>query len=354
MSNTITIGSKKIGNDQPCFIIAELSANHNHSLAKAKKLIGLAAECGVDAIKLQTYTADTMTIDCDKEYFQVNHPVWGGQTLYQLYQKAYTPWEWHAELKATAESKNLILFSTPFDSTAVNFLEELGMPAYKIASFELVDIPLIKYIAAKKKPIILSTGMATIEEIDLAVSTILAEGNNQIVLLKCTSSYPANTCDLNLAAINTLIDRYKTCIGLSDHSMSSDVAIAAVSLGAKVIEKHFTLSRADQGPDSHFSLEPLELKQLVHSIRVIEQALGKGEIGPTGEESKSLVFRRSLFVVQDMKAGDIFTENNLRSIRPGHGLAPKYYFKVIGKRSAQDISRGTPLAKNMLEGYISV
>ena len=349
MNKQITIGSRTIGEKQPCFIIAELSANHNHSLARAKELIRVASECGVDAIKLQTYTPDTMTIDCDNEYFQVKHPVWGGQTLYQLYAKAYTPWEWHAELKNYAESLGLVLFSTPFDNTSVDFLETLDMPCYKIASFELVDIPLIKYIAAKQKPIIMSTGMGTIEEIDLAVQTIRDEGNNQLILLKCTSSYPANVEDMNLSAIQSIQFKYSVTVGLSDHSMSNDVCIAAVALGAKVIEKHFTLSRIDEGPDSHFSLEPEELKNLVKSIRAIEASIGNGEIGPTGDELKSIIFRRSLFVVKDIKAGEVFTKENLRSIRPGNGLAPKYYYDILGKKASQTIPKGTPLTDSIVE-----
>ena len=350
MNQDIYIGSKTIGENVPCFIIAELSANHNHSLTRAKELIKSAADCGVDAIKMQTYTPETMTIDCDNEYFQVKHPIWGGQTLYQLYAKAYTPWEWHAELKSYAESLGLILFSTPFDNTAVDFLETLEMPCYKIASFELVDIPLIKYIASKQKPIIMSTGMGSEEEIDLAVKTILAEGNDELILLKCTSSYPANVAEMNLLAIQTLQEKYGVCVGLSDHSMSNDISIAAVCLGAKVIEKHFTLSRKDEGPDSHFSLEPEEMKNLVQSIRDIEDAFGSGKIEPTKEELNSIIFRRSLFVVKDMKVGDVFTKENVRSIRPGNGLAPKYYFDVLGKKALVDLICGTPLCITDVNG----
>ncbi len=350
MMNLIKIGERWVGKNQPCFIIAELSANHQHDFKRAKDLVAEAKECGVDAIKIQTYTPDTLTIDCDNEYFRIQHPVWGGQTLYELYGKAYTPWEWHADLKNYAEQLGLVFFSTAYDRSSADFLEKLQIPVYKIASFELVDIPLIKYVAKKKRPVMLSTGMANEEEVDLAVRTIRAEGNDEIILLKCTSSYPAKAEEMNLSSIPFLAEKFGTVAGLSDHSLTSEVAIAAVALGAKVIEKHFTLSRQEQGPDSHFSLEPQEMKSLVNAVRSIEKALGTTELGPTREEKNSMVFRKSLFAVRDIKKGESLTEENIRSIRPGYGLLPKYYFDLLGKTVTRDIKAGMPLSLDMIEG----
>jgi len=348
--NMIQIAHRWVGRNQPCFIIAELSANHLHDFQRAKNLIAEAKQCGVDAVKIQTYTPDTLTIDCDNELFQIKHPVWGGQTLYELYGKAYIPWEWHQDLKNYAEQLGLVFFSTTYDISSANFLEKLNVPVYKIASFELVDLPFLKDIAAKGKPIILSTGMATLDEIASAVQTIREQGNEDIILLKCTSAYPAKAEEMNLRGIPVLSENFNVIVGLSDHSLSNDVTIAAVTLGAKVIEKHFTLSRQDGGPDASFSLEPNEMQTLVQSIRNIEKALKVPEFGPTPEERKNLSFRRSLFVIKDIHKGERITEEHVRSIRPGYGLDPRYYFNIIGKRVVKDVKRGAPLSFDAIEG----
>jgi len=326
------------------FIVAELSANHYHDVNIAKDTIKAAKESGADAIKLQTYTPDTITIDCDNEYFQLKSgTIWDGQSLYGLYKKAYTPWEWHEELFETAKNEGLICFSTPFDFSAVDFLEKFDPPCYKIASFEITDIPLIEYVASKGKPIIMSTGIATLADIERAVNACRKVGNNEITLLKCTSSYPAPIEEANLLTIPHLKETFDVVPGLSDHTMGSSVAIAAVALGAKIIEKHFILDRNLGGPDSSFSMEPEEFKQMVESIRNVEKALGKINYDLTPKAKNSRVFTRSLFIVEDVKAGETVTENNVRSIRPGYGLHPMYLNEVMGKKFRKNISKGTPL-----------
>lgn len=342
------ISGRKISPTHPVFIIAEMSANHNQSFDEAVRILHAAKECGADAIKLQTYTPDTMTIDSDQDYFRIKGTIWEGEKLYNLYGKAYTPWEWQPELKKIADEIGIILFSTPFDKTAVDFLEAMDVTAYKIASFELVDIPLIEYVAGKRKPIIMSTGMASFSEIEEAVSAARNAGAREIALLKCTSSYPALPEDMNLKTISHLSEAFGVPAGLSDHTLGIAASVAAVALGACIIEKHLTLSRAVPGPDSAFSLEPQEFRGMVEAIRVAEKALGTVNYGITAEEEKSKVFRRSLIVVKDMKAGDIFTEENVRSIRPGYGLPPKYIKDIIGKRVMRDIKRGTPLSWELL------
>lgn len=327
-------------------IIAELSANHNGRLERAKETIRAAADAGADAIKLQTYTADTLTIDCDNEYFRIGGgTLWDGRTLYDLYKEAYTPWEWHSELQQEAFAYGLEFFSTPFDASAVDFLEELDVPLYKVASFELVDIPLLKKIGSTKKPVIMSTGMASEDEIHEALDALRLSGCPEVVLLKCTSAYPANPEDANLVTIPDMVEKFGCKVGLSDHTMGIVVPVAAVALGATVVEKHFTLNRADGGADSGFSLEPDEFKAMAEAIRITESALGSISYGGTEGEQKGKSFRRSLFVVKDMKSGEIFSEDNVRSIRPGYGLPPKYIDEVCGKVAACDILRGTPLKK---------
>jgi len=347
----IVIGHRRIGTGQPIYIIAELSANHNQDFGQAVQLIHAAKDAGADAIKLQTYTPDTITIDCDNEYFRVGGgTLWDGRTLYDLYGEAYTPWEWQPKLKAVANDLGMDLFSSPFDFTAVDFLEEMGVPAYKIASFELVDLPLIRRVAQTGKPIIMSTGMATLAEIDEAVRTAREAGVTQIALLKCNSAYPAPPEEMNLLTILHLAKAFGAPVGLSDHTLGIAVPVAAVALGACIIEKHFTLSRSVPGPDSTFSLEPQEFKAMVEAVRVAEKALGKVSYEVTERETASRVFRRSLFVVRDVEAGEVFTEENVRSIRPGYGLHTRYLEEVLGKRSSTEIPRGTPLSRYLVEG----
>lgn len=346
----MNIENFKINDKSPCFIIAELSANHGHDINIAKETIKAVKECGADAIKLQTYTADTMTIDCDNEYFQINQgTLWDGTTLYKLYQDAYTPWEWQKELKEYAESLGLVCFSTPFDKSAVDFLEDLDVPAYKVASFEINDIPLIEYIASKGKPIIISTGIATLEDIELAVETCKKAGNNNIILLKCTSQYPAKLEDANLNTMVDLKERFGVMVGLSDHTMDIEVPITAVALGAKVIEKHFILDRSIGGPDADFSLDKKEFKAMVDSVRKTEKAVGIVSYDLDEKKMKSREFSRSLFIVKDVKKGDIITEENVRSIRPGYGLHTKYYDEVLGKKFNDDLKKGTPLSFDVIE-----
>ena len=338
------IGNFSFKNNSGTFIIAELSANHNQNFEIAVKTIEQAAKAGADAIKVQTYTADTITIDCDNEYFQIKQgTIWDGKTLYQLYKEAYTPWEWQPKLKEIAEKLGLVFFSSPFDFTAVDFLENMQVPAYKIASFEITDIPLIEYVAKKGKPIIISTGIATIDDIQLAVDTCRNAGNNQLALLKCTSSYPAPIDEVNLLTISDLEKRFNVISGLSDHTMSNAVSIAAVALGAKIIEKHFILNRSMGGPDAQFSIEPKELTQLVQNVRDVEKAIGKATYELSPKVLKSREHSRSLFVVIDIKAGENFTIENIRSIRPGYGLHTKYFSEIIGKTAKFNIEKGTPL-----------
>jgi pseudaminic acid synthase len=330
-------------NNKRSLIVAEISANHGQSLNRAITLIKKAKECGVDAVKFQAYSPDTMTIDLDTKYFQIKHPKWGGQTLYQLYKKAYTPWNWFKKLKKVTDDLGIIFFSTAFDKTAVDFLEELEVPMHKIASFELVDIPLVEYMAKTHKPIILSTGMAKIAEIREAVNTARAGGAKEVILLKCISSYPAQACDMNLRTIPHMRRLFRCPVGLSDHTLGSEAALAAVCLEAVVIEKHFTLSRNIKSPDSFFSVEPDELRGLVNSIRIIEKALGRVYYGLKGEEKKNRIFRRSLFAVKDIKEGEKFSEENVKSIRPAYGLPPKYLSGIRGKCARRDIKKGTPI-----------
>lgn len=346
--NNIRFQNHEISSDSPCFVIAEISANHNNKIENAKELIKLAKESGANAVKVQTYTAETMTLDCKNDFFKIKAGPWKGRTLFDLYKDASMPWEWQKELNDFSQKIGITFFSTPFDKSAVDFLEEMNVPIYKIASFELVDIPLIEYVAQKQKPIILSTGMATLEEIGLAVSTIRKVGNEQIILLKCTSNYPAIPESMNLLNIKTLRKTFNTLIGLSDHSMQNEIAVAAVVLGAKVIEKHFTLSRENPGPDSHFSMEPQEFKGMVSAIRIVESAVKDGKFGPTENENRNLVFRRSLFVTQTISKGEVFTVDNIKSIRPGNGLSPKYLPFVLNKTSSKNIERGTPLSLDMI------
>ncbi|MEI7732397.1 MAG: pseudaminic acid synthase [Verrucomicrobiota bacterium] len=349
MNNELTINQHRIGAGQPVYIIAELSANHGQNFDQAVHIIRAMKEAGADAVKVQTYTADTLTIPCDNEYFRIGGgTLWDGRTLHELYQQAYMPWEWTPKLMAIAQELGLDFFSTPFDFTAVDFLESLKVPAHKVASFELVDIPLLQKIAATGKPIVASTGMASLAEIQEAVDTMRQVGNTQLALLKCTSAYPASPDEMNLRTLGDLAARFQVPVGLSDHTLGIAVPIAAVSLGACIIEKHFTLSRAIPGPDSAFSLEPPEFKAMVQAIRVAEKALGRVSYEISGNESKSRMFRRSLFVVEDVQAGERFTETNVRSIRPGHGLHTRHLREVLGKRASQSISRGTPLSWDLI------
>jgi len=346
----LKIAERKIGKNYPVFIVAELSANHLHKFDNAVKLIKAAKDAGADAVKLQTYTPDTITIDCDNEYFQIKQgTIWDGKTLYELYKEAYTPWEWQPELKEIAEELGLIFFSTPFDKTAVDFLEEINIPCYKIASFEITDIPLIEYVASKGKPVIISTGIATLTDIQEAVNACKRMGNSQIALLKCTSAYPAPLEEVNLKTIPDMAEKFKIVIGLSDHTLGISVPVASVALGAKIIEKHFTLSRSLGGPDAAFSLEPEEFKAMVKAVREVEKALGDVCYELTEKMRKNRQFSRSLFIINNIKAGEVFTEKNVRSIRPGYGLHPRYLKKILGRRATQDIERGTPLEWSLME-----
>lgn len=329
------------------YIIAEMSANHAGSFERAKEIIHAAKEAGADCIKIQTYTADTLTINCDNKYFQIDNGTWEGENLYQLYGKAYTPWKWQADLKAEAEKTGIDFLSTPFDKTSVDFLEGLQVEAYKIASFELVDLPLIDYVASKRKPIILSTGMGTLEEIEEAVDTI-RKYHDHITLLKCSSAYPAITDEMNLRTMLDMKERFGVPCGLSDHSMGSLGAVTAVAMGAEVIEKHFCLSRKTETPDSSFSMEPEEFARMVREIRIVEKAKGKVYYGPSAQEEESIVFRRSIFAVKDIKKGETFSEDNIRVIRPGYGMKPKYWNEVIGKTALCDVERGTPVWSEMI------
>ena len=344
------IGNNEIGEGKPVYIIAELSANHNGSFERAVETLRAAADAGANAIKLQTYTADTLTLDCDNEYFKIgNGTVSEGKTLYELYSEAYTPWEWQPKLKKEAEKLGLDCFSSPFDTTAVDFLEKMDVPAYKIASFELVDIPLIKYTASKMKPIIISTGMTTEDEIKDAVDAVYSTGNRDLALLKCTSAYPALPEDMNLRTIPDMAKKFGVTVGLSDHTLTNDVSIASVALGATIIEKHITLSRAEGGHDAGFSLEPAEFAKMVESIRTVEKALGKINYQTTEKEKALRKLRRSLFAVKDIKKGEAFTSVNIRSIRPGAGLDPKYYEEILGKESVCNMKKGTPLELDLVK-----
>lgn len=337
------IGSKVL-------IIAELSANHGQDINIAKKTILAAKNAGADAVKLQTYTPDTLTIDASNEHFTIKGgTIWDGRTLYDLYSEAFTPWEWHQELKNYATELGLIFFSTPFDRTAVDFLEQLDIPVYKVASFEITDIPLIEYIAATGKPIIISTGIASLSDIEAAVNACREQNNDQIILLKCTSDYPARIEDANLLTIPNLGDTFGVEVGLSDHTLGNTVPIVSVALGAKVIEKHLILDKELGGPDAAFSLEPHEFRSMVCSVREAEASLGSVDYTLTKGKQKNRLLSRSLFVVEEIKAGESLTESNIKSIRPGHGLPPKYLKNVLGKKVRSDLKKGTPLSFELLE-----
>jgi len=343
MRDSVTVAGRRIGKNSPVFIVAEISANHGQDFNRAVALIKQAKQCGADAVKFQTYTPDTLTIDASNKYFQIRHPKWGGQTLYQLYKQAYAPWKWFKKLKKVADDVGIIFFSTAFDKTAVDFLEELHVPVHKIASFELVDLPLIEHAARTKKPLILSTGMATIAEIREAVSTAKSAGAKKVILMKCVSSYPARPEEMNLITIPHMQKMFRMPVGFSDHSLGIGASVTAVSLGASVIEKHFTLSRKLKTVDSFFSIEPQELRMLVDTIRVLKKATGKVHYGLTKEEKGNRIFRRSLFAVEDIKKGQKFTDKNIRSIRPAHGLAPKHLKSIMGGVAKKPIKKGTPL-----------
>jgi pseudaminic acid synthase len=335
---------RKIGPGEPAYIIAELSANHHQKYEAAVELLHAAKDAGADAVKLQTYTADTITFNSKSEYFQIKSgTLWDGKTLYDLYQEAYTPWEWQPKLKLEADHLGIHLFSSPFDFTAVDFLEKMKVPAYKVASFELVDLPLIQKMAKTGKPLIMSTGMATRDEIKEAVNAAKAGGAKDIALLKCTSAYPAPAEEMNLRTIADLSKAFGLPVGLSDHTLGIEVPVAAVALGANLVEKHIVASRAAGGPDSAFSLEPWEFKAMVRAVRNAEKSLGQVHYGPAPHEKKNTGFRRSLFVVKDMRAGEVFTAENTRSIRPANGLPPKHLNEVLGRKAKNDIKAGTPL-----------
>ena len=348
MSQVINIGGRRIGPGYSCYIIAEMSGNHGQSFDQAVKILRAAKEAGADAVKLQTYTADTLTIDCKNQFFRIDGTLWDGRTLHDLYREAFTPWEWQPRLHEIAQRIGLELFSTPFDASAVDFLERMDVPAHKIASFENCDIALLRKVAGTGKPIIASTGMATLAEIDEMVRVIKEAGGNELALLKCTSAYPAPLEEMNLRTIPHMAQAFHVPVGLSDHTLGSVAPIAAVALGACIIEKHFTLSRSLAGPDSAFSLEPMEFKAMVDGVRNCEKVLGCVDYGLTAAEAKSRVFRRSLFVVEDIRAGEMFTERNVRSIRPGHGLHTRHLEEVLGRRATSDIERGSPLTWEMI------
>jgi pseudaminic acid synthase len=340
----IQIGKRSVGSGQPTYLIAEMSANHGQKFEKAVEIIDAAKDAGADAVKLQTYTPDTMTMASDREEFRIRGgTIWDGRNLHDLYIEAYTPWEWQPRLKKVAEDLGMDCFSSAFDSTAVDFLEQMNVPAHKLASFELVDIPLIQKMACTGKPLIISTGMATVAEIEEAMESARAAGATQIALLKCTSAYPALAEEMNLRTIPEMARRFGVPVGLSDHTMGIAVPVAAVALGACIIEKHLTLSRSVAGPDSAFSLEPHEFKAMVDAVRTAEKALGEVHFGLTDKEEASRAHRRSLFVVEDVEQGEAFTGDNVRSIRPGNGLHPRHLTEVLGKSAARGIKRGTPL-----------
>ncbi|KZE82857.1 pseudaminic acid synthase [Myroides marinus] len=338
-----------MGKENPVFIIAELSANHNGSLETALETVRAAKRAGADCIKLQTYTADTITLDSRKDDFMIKGTIWEGKNLHDLYKEAYTPWEWHAEIMKVAEEEGLICFSSPFDFTSVDFLETLNVPAYKIASFEITDIPLIEYVASKGKPIIISTGIATHEDIELAIKTCQKVGNNDIVILKCTSSYPAPIEEANMVMVKDFAERYNVLTGLSDHTMGATVPVVATCFGAKVIEKHFILDRTIGGPDASFSMNEEEFTAMVKAVREAEKAIGIVSYELTEKQVKGKEFARSLYIVEDVREGDIVTIKNVRSIRPGFGLHPKYYEQILGKRFVGDCEKGSRLGISMLE-----
>ncbi|NGP53796.1 pseudaminic acid synthase [Thioalkalivibrio sp. XN8] len=348
MTKQIVIDGRPIGPDHPPYVIAEISANHNGRIENAMALIEAASEAGAAAVKLQTYRPDTITLDSDAEEFRIHGGLWDGRTLYELYEEAHTPWDWHAPLFAHARKAGITLFSSPFDTTAVDLLEELGAPAYKIASFEAVDLPLIRYVAATGKPMIISTGMADAEEIAEAVAAAREGGCKELALLHCVSGYPAPAADYNLRTIADMIERFGVVTGLSDHTLDNSTAIASVALGASLVEKHFTLDRSGGGPDDSFSLEPAELAGLVHGTRTAWEALGAVDYGRKSSEQGNAQFRRSLYFVKDLKAGEVITTDAVRSVRPGYGLAPKYLPEVIGKRVVADVKKNTAVRRELL------
>ena len=350
MNHSFKIGSRIVGDNAPTFIVAELSGNHNQDYNRALELVHAAKEAGADAIKLQTYTADTITIDCDDPIFQINEgTIWDGRTLYDLYQEAYTPWDWQPRIMEEANKLGMECFSSPFDFTSVDFLEEMNVPAYKIASYEINDIPLIRKVAKLHKPIIFATGIAYPEDIRLALDICKEEGNEDIFLLKCVSSYPTPYEEVHLNIIPTLAKTYGCLTGLSDHTMGTAVAVGSIALGAKMVEKHLTLRRSDGGPDSAFSMEPEEFAEMIQDIRIVEKALGSSEYKLTPTQELEHGGSRSLFVVKDIAAGEILTPDNIRSIRPGDGLHTKHYDEILGKQAAFDLKKGTPLKWELLK-----
>lgn len=350
MNKNFNIGKINLGENEKTFIVAEMSANHLQNYERAVEIIKKAAWAGADAIKLQTYTPDTITIDCDNEYFQIKQgTIWDGTTLHKLYETAYTPWEWQPKLKKIAEEEGLEFFSSPFDFSSVDFLEKMDVPAYKIASFEINDIPFIEYVASKGKPIIISTGIARMGDIQDALDACKRMGNENVALLKCTSSYPAPINEINLKTIPNMKDTFDVLTGLSDHTMGNTVSVGGVALGAKIIEKHMTLKRSDGGADSKFSMEPEEFKEMVDNIRIMEEALGKVTYDLTQKQMNSREHSRSLFVVEDIKKGEKFTDKNVRSIRPGFGLQTKYIKSILGKKSKIDIKKGTPMDWKLID-----
>lgn len=350
MNKNIIIGQCSISFESSTYVIAEMSGNHNMDFERAVKILYAAKDSGADAIKIQTYTADTMTLDCDDSCFQITQgTLWDGRTLHELYEEAFTPWEWQPKLQKIANDIGLDFFSSPFDFTSVDFLEKMDVPAYKIASFEITDIPLIKKVARLGKPVIISTGIATLADIELALNTCRNEGNDNIILLKCCSAYPTPYEDINLKTMVNLRDTFDCVVGLSDHTMGDTVAVASVAMGAKVIEKHLTLSRADGGVDSAFSMEPEEFKQMVEHIRIVEKAMGSVTYELSPKQQAEREHSRSLFIAEDMTAGDILDESNMRSVRPANGLHTKYYDKLLGKRVNKDLKMGTPLNWDMID-----
>lgn len=347
MKKEFQIGKKTIGENHPVFCVAEMSGNHLKDYGRAVEIIHAAKEAGADAVKLQTYTADSLSLDCDNKYFQIHGGLWDGMTEYKLYEEASTPWEWQPRLKELAESLGMECFSSPFDISSVEFLKDCGMPAYKVASYEINDIPLIRKIAALHKPVILATGIAHLEDIERALRVCREEGNEEVMLLKCVSAYPTPYEDINLAMIPTLAKTFDCLAGLSDHSMGSAVAAGAVPLGIRMVEKHLTLRRADGGPDGAFSMEPEEFGEMVRHIRIVEKALGSSAYALTEKQEKERSGSRSLFVVKDIRAGEKLTPENIRSIRPGYGLHTMYFEEVLGKSALRDIERGTPLEWGM-------
>lgn len=342
------LGNRSLGGGYPTYVIAEVSANHNQSYERAVAIIGAAKAAGADAVKVQTYTADTITIDSDNELFRVRGTLWDGMTLHRLYSEAYTPWEWQPKLKTVCEELEMDFFSSPFDPTAVTFLESINVCAYKVASPEIIDIPLLRIIGATRKPVILSTGMATLAEIDEAIGTLRAHGTTDLALLKCTSAYPAPPDEMNLRTISHMSETFGIPVGLSDHSMGHSVAVAAVALGACVVEKHLTMARSEGGADAGFSMEPDEFREMVSAIRTVEAAVGRVSYQPSESEIIPRRYRRSLFAVENIRAGEKITENNVRSIRPGQGLHPRHLDDVLGRRATGDIRKGTPLSWDLV------